>query len=59
MFMDVVSALVDTGNSVIISMINIPVVVVPDVTRSAVIYSACIVLYGSDKFSLKFPNTSR
>ena len=24
-------------------MINIPVVVVPDVTRSAVIYSACIV----------------
>ena len=58
-FMDVVDYLFDTGNTVIISMINIPVVVVPDMTRSAVIYSACIVLYGSDNFSLKFPNTSR
>ena len=58
-FMDVVYALVDNGNYVIISMINIPVVVVPDGTRSAIIYSACIVPYGSDKFSLKFPNNSR
>ena len=59
MFMGVVYALVDTGNSVIISMINITVVVVPDIRRSAVIYSPCIFPYGSDKFSLKFPNTSR
>ena len=59
MFMDVLDYLFDTGNTVIISMINTPVVVVPETRRSAVIYSACIVPYGSDKFSLKFPNTSR
>ena len=58
-FMGVVDALVDTGNTVVISMINTPVVVVPDGTRSAIIYSACIFPYGSDNFSLKFPNTSR
>ena len=58
-FMGVVDALVDTGNTVVISTINTPVVVVPDGKRSAIIYSACIVPYGSDKFSLKFPNTSR
>ena len=54
MFVDVVAALIDTGNSGIIEMINIPVVVVPYVTRSSVIFSVCIVPYGSEKFALEF-----
>ena len=37
MFVDIVSALVNTENSVIIAMINTPIVVVPYVTRAAVI----------------------
>ena len=39
-FVDVAAALVDTGNYGLITMVNIPVVVVPDITRAAIISSA-------------------
>ena len=54
LFVDIVSALVNTENSVIIAMINTQILVVPYVTWAAVIYSACIVPYGSDKLALNF-----
>ena len=59
MLVDVVSALIDTVKYVIISMINRTVVVFTDTIRAAVISSACIVPYDSDKFSLRFPAISR
>ena len=46
MFVDMVAALIDTGNYGIIAMIKRPVVVVRYATRAAVISSACIVTYG-------------
>ena len=54
MFVDIVYALVNTENSVIIAMINTQILVVPYVTWAAVIYSACIVPYGSGKLALNF-----
>ena len=39
-FVDVAAALVDTGNSGLVAMVNIPVVLVPDTTRAAIISSA-------------------
>ena len=59
MLVDVVSALIDTVKYVIISMINRTVVVFTDTIRAAVISSACIVPYDSEKFSLRFPAISR
>ena len=59
MFVDIVYALVHTGNPGFIAMINTPVVAVSDARRTSVIYSACIVPYGSDKLVLKIPAVSR
>ena len=53
MFVGIVSDLVHTGNPGFIAMINTPIVVVSDARRTAVIYSACIVPYGSDKLVSK------